>query len=277
LKAGVLYADKLTTVSKSYTEELMQSSLNYGLEGLLSLRGDLVTGIANGIDMDEYNPLDKILPFPYDKTSMSEKKKNRTFLRNEYGLADKDIPLIAMVSRLDAQKGIELLLSVIHQMDLTSFQMIIVGSGNDYYQDMLMSLSELYPESIVYDEKYSSSLAKLVYAASDIYLMPSKQEPCGLGQLYAMRYGSVPVVNPVGGLKDTVIEDPEHIEKSYGFTLEDWNQTALKEALERAIMAYQEENWPVIMKNCMKRDSSWKKSIAEYKKLYNDILADKNN
>jgi starch synthase len=212
------------------------------------------------------------LDYPYDSKSLDLKKKNRTLLRAEYGLPDTDQPLIAMITRLDYSKGLDLLLKAISYFDFEKFQLIILGSGNPYYQGMLAGIASGYSGTIAVDFNYSSELAKRIYAAADIYLMPSLTEPCGLGQLYAMRYGAVPVVNPVGGLKDTVTDDPKHPGKSNGFYMEEWSGEALYNAVNRAVNAYHTDDWIKMIRNGMKYDSSWKRSVLEYLRQYEEIF-----
>ena len=273
MKAGILYADRVTTVSPTYGEEIQQPSFSGGMDRLIKKRSDGITGILNGIDTELYNPsADGILQYPYKENTIANKKKNRTELRMERGLPDKDIPLVSMITRLDASKGIELLIKALPQVDISTFQLIILGSGSSYYQGLLSSLASEYPDNIVVDYNYSSDLAKRIYAASDIYLMPSQYEPCGLGQLYAMRYGVVPVVNPVGGLRDTVVDDRENPRNSCGFHMDEWSGKALVSALNRAIKEYGSPHWKLLAKNCMSVDSSWQYRAVKYRKLYEEMI-----
>jgi starch synthase len=180
-----------------------------------------------------------------------------------------------MITRLEYAKGIDILLKAVSYLDLNTFQLIILGSGKPYYQGMLSCISASYGDNIVVNFNYSSELAKKIYAAADIYLMPSLYEPCGLGQLYAMRYGAVPVVNPVGGLKDTVTDDPLHPEVSTGFYMENWSGEALCRAIKRAITEYHTPEWITYMRNGMNYDCSWAHSVSEYQKCYESLLTKK--
>ena len=276
MKAGILYSDLLTTVSPGYCEEIKKPEQGCGMTGLIEQRKSKMVGILNGIDTDHYDPntLGELL-YPYDLEHPEEKSKNRTWLRDQYKLPEDDRPLVAMITRLDYAKGIDILLKAISSFDFSKFQLIILGSGNPYYQGLLASITAVYPKSIAVDFEYSSITAKRIYAGADIYLMPSLFEPCGLGQLYAMRYGCVPIVNPVGGLRDTVIEDKENPTNSNGFYMSEWSGQALNEALNRALTAYHSSDWRYYIKNCMRYDSSWKRSVEEYKKYFNELLLKK--
>jgi starch synthase len=281
MKAGIVYADLVTTVSPGYSGEIGQPELSFGMSELLANRPEPVIGILNGIETENYNPMrEGVLAYPYDRNSLELKKKNRSQLRLEYGLPDLDVPLIAMVTRLEYVKGMDLLIKAISYSDLNTFQLILLGSGNAYYQGFFESMAAGYSGHIAFEFHYSEALAKRIYAAADIYLMPSKYEPCGLGQLYAMRYGAVPIVNPIGGLKDTVADDWKNPLKNSGFYMEEWTGEALSFAIGRAVAAYHSPEFTKLVANGMNFDASWKKSISEYRKYYGVLLYgedDKNN
>ncbi|MDF2513119.1 MAG: glycogen synthase [Herbinix sp.] len=273
MKAGILYADLVTTVSPGYAGEILQEEYGHGMSGLLEERKASFVGILNGMDMKHYSPVDdSLMEYPYDVNHLEGKKKNRTLLRNRYGLPDKDIPLLAMITRLDYTKGIDLLLKAISYSKLSTYQLIILGSGHPYYHGMLSSVSKTYGGNIVVDFHYSEALAKQIYAAADIYLMPSLFEPCGLGQMYAMRYGAVPLVNPVGGLKDTVITDKQDKGLATGFYMEQWSGEALAKEMEKVITAYHSKEWNKYIENGMKMDFSWRCSVSEYETCYKKLL-----
>jgi starch synthase len=272
MKAGILYSDLLTTVSPGYCEEIKKPEQGCGMTPLLEMRRHPMIGILNGIDERYYNPLaEGELEYPYDSLHTEQKHKNRTWLRKHYNLPEDERPLVAMITRLDYSKGIDLLLKAISFFDFTKFQLVILGSGNPYYQGILSSITSGYPESIAVDFDYLPMMAKRIYAGADIYLMPSLFEPCGLGQLYAMRYGAVPIVNPVGGLKDTITDNREQPELSNGFCMREWSGQALNEALDRALKAYHSPDWVHYIENGMNFDSSWEKSVEQYL-LYYDAL-----
>jgi starch synthase len=269
MRAGILYSDLLTTVSPGYCEEMKRPEQGCGMTPLLEKRVEPMVGILNGIDIGNYDPMRaEELIYPYNALQPEDKRKNRTWLREHYKLPEDERPLVAMITRLDYSKGIDILLKAISFFDFTKFQLMILGSGNPYYQGLLASITTGYPESIAVDFGYTADIAKKIYAGADMYLMPSLFEPCGLGQLYAMRYGTVPIVNPVGGLGDTVIDDKDQPEKSNGFYMREWSGQALNEALNRALDSYQTSAWKQYIRNCMTFDSSWKRSINEYKLNY---------
>ncbi len=273
MKAGIIYADLLTTVSPGYCEEIKQAEYGCGMTPLIDQRENTIVGILNGVDTEQYDPMaEGELEYPYDSKNPESKRKNRSWLREHYKLPEDDRPLVAMITRLDYSKGIDVLLKAISYFDFKRFQLIVLGSGNPYYQGLLANVTAGYPESMAVDFDYSAGMAKRIYAGADIYLMPSLFEPCGLGQLYAMRYGAVPIVNPVGGLKDTVFEDDEHPKKATGFYMKEWSGQALNDALNRALAAYQSPDWFSIVKNCMKYNSTWKRSVEEYLNYYDALL-----
>lgn len=273
MKAGIVYSDLLTTVSKGYCEEIMQPEFGCGMTPLIKQRSNGMIGIVNGIDMGVYDPgKEGELEFPYDRNHLECKRKNKISLFLQYGLSDPEKPLVAMVTRLDYTKGIDTVLNAISYFDFSKFRLLILGTGSPYYQSMLANTAKGYVGSISVVFEYSQELAKNVYAAADIYLMPSLTEPCGIGQLIAMRYGAVPIVHPVGGLKDTVTDDERCEKKHTGFYLKEWNGKALNETLERAIKAYHSPVWVQYTQNCMDYDASWQGSVKEYKKLFMNLL-----
>ena len=273
MKAGILYSDLLTTVSPGYRDEIRRPEQGCGMTSLIEAREREMIGILNGIDTEFYDPKrEGELEYPYDSLHTEQKHKNRTWLREWYHLPQDDRPVVAMITRLDYSKGIEILLNAISFFDFRKFQLIILGSGNPYYQGQLADITSGYPGSIAVDFQYSALQAKKIYAGADIYLMPSLFEPCGLGQLYAMRYGAVPIVNPVGGLKDTVVDDRDHPDHSNGFYMREWSGRALNEALNRAISMYYTPLWTQLIKNCMSVDSSWERSVAQYMDRYEELF-----
>lgn len=274
MKAGIIYSDLLTTVSKGYSEEVSQPAYSYGMAPFIKKRKNGIIGIQNGIDTSLYNPSrEDDLEFPYDSRHPERKQKNKELLCREYGLGKSEKPLVAMITRLDYSKGIDTVIQAISYFDFRKFNLVVLGSGSAEYSELLTGFTEGFEDSVALDFHYSPKQAKKIYAAADIYLMPSLFEPCGLGQLYAMRYGAVPVVNPVGGLKDTVIDKEENPEEHTGFYMEEWSGEALNKALDRAIAAYHSPKWKQYRKNCMEYDSSWKRGIDEYLKQYRALLS----
>ncbi len=273
MKAGIRYADLVTTVSPGYREEILQPDNNSDMLQLLEDKQNSVVGILNGIDTRHYDPMnDGVLVYPYNLNCIEEKKKNRTLLRKKYGLPDTEVPLLAIITRLEYAKGMDVLMKAISLIDKSTFQLIIMGSGNPYYFGLLQGIARQYPGNFVFVSQYNIELARQIYAAADIYLMPSLYEPCGLGQLYAMRYGTVPVVNPVGGLKDTVIDDKKYPARSTGFYMQSWTGASLSKAVKRAIKAYGTPRWFKLIQNTMNYNSSWERSVLEYKRYYELLL-----
>lgn len=275
MKAGIIYSDRVTTVSPAYSKEIQHSGLGSGMELYLSEKQYGVTGILNGIDTKIYNPsADGVQAFPFTiEDADTNKKKNRSALREELGLPDSDIPLISMISRFNPEKGIDIIIKALQYMELDSFQLILMGSGNAYYNGLLAELMRDNPGKVIVVPEYSLDLARKIYGACDIYLMPSLYEPCGIGQMYAMRYGAVPVVNPVGGLSDTIISEQGGDPKTAnGFYMTEWSGKGLAAAIREAIEAYHSPKWSSYVKNCMKVDSSWQNRVQDYIRIYKDLL-----
>ncbi|WP_448588602.1 glycogen synthase [Thermocrinis sp.] len=273
MKSGAVFCDVLTTVSPSYAEELKQSC--YGLEGVFREK-KYFFGILNGIDYDVWNPeKDHLIPFNYRyKNFKKGKLKNKAHLKYIFGIKTENYrPLIGIVARLTAQKGFDLLALAIEEIIKEEFDVIILGSGEDKYQEMLVELKKKYPTLKVRIE-YSEELAHKIYAGSDIFLMPSLFEPCGISQMIAMRYGTVPVVRHTGGLKDTVKDVVENPETGTGFTFDNFDTKDMMNALLRARVFYDLEFcnsrkvWSEVVKRCMKQDFSWERSAKDYESAY---------
>ncbi|MGI6562789.1 MAG: glycogen synthase [Clostridia bacterium] len=270
MKAAFLYSDMLTAVSPRYAEDLLREDISGDLEQLIKSRKDKPVGILNGIDMKAYDPSgDGVLKFPYSWDCSDNKKKNKRELQKKLGLPQEDVPLVSMVSRLERYKGIDLVLEAMEILKDEPFQLAVLGSGNSYYQGLLAEAAQRYPDKVRACFDYSSDLAKEIYAASDYYFMPSSYEPCGISQLYAMRYGAIPIVNPEGGLKDTVSEHPEF---GNGFYMKKRDGESLAEAAKRAFSLYGTKELERIRINGMKADHSWDKSAAQYEELYAKML-----
>ena len=275
LKGGINYADRVTTVSKSYAEEIKTPEYGEQLDGLLRYRGDFLEGIVNGIDYKEYNPeKDKYIKHKYNVNSLLKKGRNKEELQKELNLPiDKNIPMIGMVSRLTHQKGCDLILRMLDELLKEDIQIVILGTGDYMYEESLKSFSNRYPSKLSANIKFSNELAHKIYAASDMFLMPSLFEPCGLGQLIALRYGSVPIVRETGGLKDTVIPYNEYDETGNGFGFKNYSYEELLKITKYALTIYKNKNiWKKIVKNAMESDNSWEKSASEYIRLYDNLI-----
>ncbi len=281
LKTGLVFADAISTVSPRYAEEIQASPLGCGLEGVLQQRRSVLTGILNGADYTVWNPVtDRYLPVNYDaSTFTSGKAACKAALQSELGLelaADK--PLIGMVSRLTDQKGMDLIAGVMQEwVNSTDVQWAIVGTGDARYEQFLTNLAERYPHKVAAKLQFSEALAHRVEGAADMFLMPSQFEPCGLSQLYSLKYGTVPVVRATGGLADTIVDaTPETLSAgaANGFSFREYSVLALAESLRRALDMYrQPEMWSQLVATGMQQDWSWKRSAEQYVNLYRRISA----
>lgn len=270
MSQGILLADIVTTVSPSYASEILKSQYGEGLEQLLSYRFNDLYGIVNGIDYDEYNPAtDPYLERNYDFTTIERRVDNKLALQRKGGLPQNpDIPLFGMVSRLDEQKGIDLLLQVIDPfITETRAQLVILGEGREHYHKLLAEAALKYPDRLSAFIDYDERLAHLIYSGGDMFLMPSRFEPCGLGQLIAMRYGAIPVVRHTGGLADTVKDVTQA--NGNGFVFQNYTGIEMVEAIKRAEESfYHRAEWQNLMRRNMKLDFSWKASARKYEEIY---------
>jgi starch synthase len=282
MKAGLIYSDKITTVSPTYAQEIKTYEYGCGLDELLSEKlSDKIEGILNGIDYDIYNPkIDPHLYINYTYRSIQRKKQNKAMFQKEYGLQEKDCMLIGIVSRLTDQKGFDLMkqtidhiwvMDKIMQLDV---QFVVLGTGEKEYEDMFRHLAYKYRERTGVFLAFDEALAQKIYAASDVFLMPSLFEPCGLGQLIAMRYGAVPIVRKTGGLKDTVMHYNRETKKGTGFEFEEYSGYWMYKKIEEAYEYYNEEpeQFKQIQLNGMKKGFSWDDAAKCYMKMYQDII-----
>jgi starch synthase len=271
---GIYHATMINTVSPTYGREIMTWEGGAGLHELLRFRHNDMHGILNGMDYDVWNPqTDKSLAYPFDAEHLDDRIENKRALQQKLGLAQRaEVPLIGMVTRLDGQKGIEIVGHVIHLLMNNAAgeaQFVVVGSGATHYEDMFRQLAGYHRSKMAAILKYAPDLAPLVYGGSDIFLMPSLFEPCGLGQMIAMRYGSVPVVRATGGLADTVRDGVT------GFVFDDFSTEAFWNALRGAIYIHNidRESWRAIQINGMTSDFSWRNSALGYQQLYERGIA----
>ena len=271
MKAGLVYSDIITTVSRTYAEEIKQDFLGEHLNELLTRRSDCLYGILNGIDPGENDPsVDKRLFAVYDSENLDGKLKGKTGLQNLLGLEQNaDIPLIGIISRLVDQKGFDLIAQVIDELLAENLQLVVLGTGERRYEGMFQVIAADNPGKVSANICYDDTLAQRIYAGSDMFLMPSLFEPCGLGQLFSLRYGSVPIVRETGGLNDTIKAWSEVTGEGNGFTFTNYNAHDMLHTIRRALGFYrQKEVWADIVRNCMKQDFSWNKSAQEYMELY---------
>lgn len=277
IKGGLAYADRITTVSPTYALEIQTADFGYGLEGLLSHRNDVLTGIINGIDADQWNPeTDPAISERYDLSTIKKKQLNKIALQKKLSLpVDSTIPVFAIISRLVEQKGIDMVLECLPEMLNLPLQFVLLGSGDKRFEQQLTDFAGTNPDKLALTIGYDEALAHQIEAGADIFLMPSRFEPCGLNQLYSQRYGTVPIVRKTGGLADTVIDTlPETLANNTatGFVFNEATSGALMETIKRALIVYNQAGaWKRLQASGMKKDFSWNKSAKEYMALYEQL------
>lgn len=278
LKAGINLSDAVTTVSPTYAEEIQRPEYGNGFEGVMHARRDALVGILNGIDDTEWNPsADPFLPAPFSAAELAGKEQSKRVLLELFGFsvdaATLARPIVGMVSRMVDQKGLDLIAAV--ASDLPSFDatFIVVGTGDPRYQEMWTGLARWRPDRVAAYIGFDERRAHLVEAGADMFLMPSRFEPCGLNQMYSLRYGTVPIVRAVGGLVDTVRPYNPRNGQGNGFLFAEYEAAAMVRALTNALAAFPNKKlWTRLQKNAMKADFSWDRSAAEYVKLYGRVL-----
>lgn len=277
MKAGINMSDAITTVSPTYAEEIQRPEYGYGFDGIVSRRRSSLVGILNGIDPDEWNPLaDPHLPAPFDAEHLDGKAAAKRALLDAFGFTITDDlvqrPVIGMVSRMVDQKGLDLIAAIAGDLLELDATFTIVGTGEPRYQDMWRSLSRYRPDRVQVFVGFDERRAHLVEGGADLFMMPSRFEPCGLNQMYSLRYGTVPVVRAVGGLVDTVRPYNPRNGQGNGFLFSEYQPEALMHALRNALDAFHNARiWRRLQKNGMKADFSWDRSAAEYVKMYNRL------
>ncbi len=279
IKGGLVFADWLTTVSPTYAREICRPDMGCGLDGLLRHRRDRLVGILNGADYDVWDPRnDPLVARPYGPDSMGTKADNKRALQRLFGFAETPrTPLVAYISRLVAQKGTDLLVDAIPRLMQEQVQLVVLGRGEPRFAQALTDLAARYPRQLAAYVGYSEELAHRMTAGADVFLMPSRFEPCGLNQIYSLRYGTVPVVRRTGGLADTVVDaSPETIASgaATGFAFEQATPHALLDAIRRALRTYgqQPEVWRQLVASGMKQDFSWERGARAYQGLYRQAL-----
>lgn len=277
LKGGIVYADKVTTVSGTYAQEIKTSFFGEGLEGLLQARSNDLQGIVNGLDYEKYSPfLDPNITKKFTvETFRKNKPANKLALQAELGLKpDARTMLIGMVSRLTSQKGLDLIEYVMDELCQDAVQMVILGTGDSKYENMARHFAWKYQEKVSANIFYSESLSHRIYASCDALLMPSLFEPCGLSQLMGLRYGTIPVVRETGGLKDTVEPYNEYEKTGTGFSFGNYNAHEMLSTIRYAERIYYDKkrDWNKIVERAMNQDFSWKSSARQYEELYKCLL-----
>jgi starch synthase len=276
LRTGIIHADRISTVSETYAKEIQTNFYGEGLQGSLLARSHDLVGILNGVDYDEWNPeTDKSIPYRYSIRNLSGKTKNKKILLSRLGLHyDPKAAVISMVTRLVEQKGIELLKKtmekVLHAHDV---RFVVLGSGEHHYEQYLYYLQQTFPQKVVFYRGYNNELSHLMEAGADIFLMPSKYEPCGLNQIYSLKYGTVPIVRKTGGLADTVQEYNWQTREGTGFVFEHYAPEGLFWAIQHALNTFPNKKvWRKLMIEGMSKDFSWDHQIPQYIELYRNLI-----
>lgn len=275
LKGALVFADKLTTVSPTYAQEIMTPEQGFGLEGVLRQRaGDLV-GILNGVDDNLWNPwTDPLIAHHYGKNSLATKRRCKTALRQRVGLPDKPTtPIVAMISRLTDQKGFDLVARIFPELIERDLQFVLLGNGEPRYEQFFRDAALQHPDRVAVRIGFDERLAHEIEAGADLFLMPSHFEPCGLNQMYSLKYGTIPIVRAVGGLKDSVQDyDPEN-NSGTGLVFDDYDGAAMLAAIDRGLSAYSDQkNWTALRRRAMAMDFSWERSAQLYSDLYRTLL-----
>ncbi len=273
---GILFADAITTVSERYAQEILTPTFGEKLDHLLRSRRDRLFGILNGIDYQEINPaVDRYIHTQFDADVLGKRAKNKQDLQEFAHLpVREDVPVLAMISRLTDQKGFDLLSQVIQPLIAQGIQFVVLGIGDQHYHEVLQNLAARYPEQVAIFLTFNAELAQRIYAGSDMFLMPSRFEPCGLSQLIAMRYGCVPIVRAVGGLADTVQEYQPQTNTGNGFAFTNYDPWELFAAIVRALTVFRFKNaWCTLQTNGMVADHSWHASALKYIEVYRNALA----
>ncbi len=274
IKSGLLYSDAISTVSNGYAREILTKERGCGLEGLLSLRKNDIYGIVNGVDYSEWNPAsDKFIKTNYDKKSLKNKRICKQDLLAQMKLsAPENAPLLGIISRLAHQKGIDIIADSMKDIVKMGCYLVILGRGDEKYQKLLFTLSKKYSKNLAVRIAFDNPLAHKIEAGCDMFLMPSRYEPCGLNQMYSLKYGTIPVVMATGGLDDTVIDYTQEPKNGNGFKFKEANRAGFLQTLKRAVFVYKnKKTWQKLMLRAMEFDFSWKHSAKEYIKLYNKI------
>lgn len=275
MKGGINYSDKVSTVSYTYAEELKTPQYGERLDGVLRERGDYIQGVVNGIDYDEYDPNnDQHIYKNFNGDLLEDKVFNKVELQRELGLPiNKDIPVLAVVSRLTNQKGIDLIINIADRLLQNNVQIVVLGTGDWYYEEHFKNIQSRYKDKVSVNLKFDNSLAHKIYASCDIFLMPSLFEPCGLGQLIALRYGSIPVVRETGGLKDTISSYNKYNGLGNGFSFKNYDANELLMIIEYALDFYKDKDrWRSIVEQAINSQNSWEKSAEAYHQMYVEII-----
>jgi starch synthase len=274
VKGSLLFADKITTVSPAYAEEIMSPEQGFGLEGVLQQRAIDVVGILNGVDYGQWSPaVDAFIAGHYSESTLAAKQICKKSLQRTMGLPAKSSrPLVGMISRLTSQKGFDLVEKSFDRLMEVELQLVLLGSGESHYEEFFRAAADRFPDRVAVRIGFDDALAHQIEAGADIFLMPSLYEPCGLNQMFSLKYGTIPVVRAVGGLKDTVEDYDAEKRAGTGFVFGPFETEALMEALVRAIKVFQKKPaWTALRRQAMSRDFSWERSAQAYSNLYQEL------
>ncbi|MDI6733588.1 MAG: glycogen synthase GlgA [Planctomycetota bacterium] len=282
LKGGLVFADKLNTVSPRYAQEIQTPQYGERLDGVLRERSKDLSGIINGVDYSLWNPAtDKLIPARYDVQKLADKSKNKRGLQARCNLTQADKPLIGLIGRLAGQKGLDILVEIFDEMIKAGYQFVLLGTGEEKYHHLLREIAGRFPGDVSVNITFDNVLAHMITAGADMLLMPSRYEPCGLNQLYALKYGTIPIVHETGGLADTIENymvatipggTGENIRTATGFNFKNYTAVDLFNAIKYALACYKDKKvWRQLMKNAMTQDWSWKHSAGEYIRLYRGL------
>jgi starch synthase len=275
MKGGLVFADRISTVSPTYANEIKTPYYGENLDGLLRARENTLSGILNGVDYTIFDPeTDRFLPYHYDAGRLEGKRKSKLALQEECGLAQRDVPLVGMIARLSPQKGLDLIERVLGDVMRADLQIVFLGKGDQRYVDLLNWANWRYPKRVHARIELDEGLAHRIYAGSDMFLMPSQFEPCGLSQMIALRYGSVPIVRETGGLKDTIVPYNMYTDEGNGFSFANYNAHEMLFTIERAVHYWYEDKpmWKRMMLRGMADDFSWGNPAREYLALYRSLV-----
>jgi starch synthase len=280
MKAGIIFSDWLLTVSPTYAKEILLSEKGFGLDGLLTKYSFKLSGILNGVDYSQWNPeTDHFIDYFYSWRTLEKKRKNKEALYVELEISQNcQLPLLLLISRITEQKGIDLLLNLLPILLKENLHFIILGEGDNLWTEKLLGMADQFPEKLTFVNRFDERMAHRLEAAADIFFMPSNYEPCGLNQLYSMKYGTVPIVRATGGLEDSVNEFDQDTEKGNGFKFTSNNTSEIMLVIRKVLALYQDKKiWRHIQQNGMVLDFSWEIVAPEYIKLYNKILGEDSN
>ena len=275
MKAAILVSDRVSTVSRTYAFEIQDPYYAHGLHDVLRQHAYKLSGVVNGIDTDVFNPAgDPLIYANFDASTLEKKAENKQFLQQRLGLAVRDAPMVIMITRLVGHKGVDLVQAVMDDLMWDDLQLVIIGTGERQYEDMFRAYAANFPAKMSANIVFDNTLAHQAYAGADLVLMPSKQEPCGLTQLIAMRYGTIPIVRETGGLFDTVPAYNIETGEGNGFTFKSYNAHDMLDAVRRgeSLFYNDKEHWTALQKSVMAYDSSWKRSVQEYWDIYRSMM-----